>query len=75
MGLAEFYVAPVTSLGQGTEILKRAAMIESVVNQLAELSSCFLYIFRPQVVWLPVLNLSKAEDAYALREVTFGSRF
>ena len=30
------------------------------------LSRCFLYIFRPEVVWLPVLQLSKAEDAYAL---------
>ena len=39
------------------------------------LSCCFLYVFTPEVVWLPVLQLAKAEDAYAPCEVTFGSRF
>ena len=48
------------------------------VNQGAErwvLSRCFLYVFRLEVVWLLVLQLSKAEDAYALHGATFGSRF
>ena len=39
------------------------------------LSCCFLYVFRPEVVWFPVLQLSKAEDAYAPRGASFGSRF
>ena len=39
------------------------------------LSRCFLYVFGPEVVWLPLLQLSKAEDAYDPRRVMFGSQF
>ena len=37
---------------------------------------CYLTaFFRPEVMWLPVLQLLKAEDAYAPCRATFGSLF
>ena len=55
-----------------------AAMIESVMwaksSNCWVLSRCFLYVFTPEVVWLPVLQLSKTEDSYAPRGATFRSR-
>ena len=48
------------------------------MNQVTELLGAILLlpvVFRPEVVWLLVLQLLKTEDAYALCRVTFGSRF
>ena len=58
----------------------RAAMIKGVMRTKSlncwVLSRCFLYVLRPEVVWLPVLQLSKTEDTYArLRGAMFGSQF
>ena len=77
MGFTKLYVAPVTSPRQGT--FNGAAMMVSVVwiksPNCRVLSRCFLYIFRSRVVWLPVLQLLKAEDASALCKAMFGSQF
>ena len=49
------------------------------VKQVAKTAGCyptaFCIFFRLEVVWLPVLQLSEAEDAYAPHGATFGSRF